>query len=119
MKDKPAKGAPKRIINKQNQDSFAKLLFWARDNQAEIQEKMDAGKTMAEYAAEKGISNSTMSKVLHIIGITFTRSKANPKKGKLFNDLLVVVARIAKGLDINYDEIKPYLPVDTDAATTK
>lgn len=104
-----------KTIRRLTNEEFAKLLFWARDNQIDLQRQVDGGKTIVDIADEKDVAVSTIRSVFDSVGIQHGReTSAAASNGRLFNDLLIVVARMARELNVPHDEIKPYLPVGTE-----
>lgn len=114
--DKKSK-APRATPNRPTYGALIKLAKFVEANKAEIQDQISKGKTVQAIAEGHGVSLSTMRSVLDEAAITHGRAlgpKTPPAKGKLFTDALIVLARIARQLDVKHDEIKPYLPANID-----
>lgn len=97
-------------------EGFAKLLLWAKENQVELQNSTDKGKSVDDIANEHSVSPSSIKSVFDILGITYGRKadKSNGTPSLLFTNLVIVVARLAHQLNVPYDEIKPYVPADVN-----
>ena len=96
-----------------NQAAIVALTLKLDKVRVPLQEKLDRGASMADIALDYKVSPVTMARVLKSMGFNFGKETKHDR-GKLFNDVIVVLARVAEGLNVNYDEIKPYLQVDSD-----
>jgi hypothetical protein len=82
-------------------------------NKFELQSKFDKGEipTIAQFAKNNGITRSTADNVLKMLEIRVpSRYKGADLKSKVCSsEILTVLARVCRELNINHDEIKPYL----------
>lgn len=82
-------------------------------NRFELQSKFDKGEiaTVAQFAKDNGIPRSTADTVLKLLEIRVpSRYKDNGRKKNIsYQEILTVLARVCRELNINHDEIKPYL----------
>lgn len=90
-----------------NHQVFTSLVLWANSNKPEIERRIQSGIPATTIAAEKKMPVSTMRKALTACGISHGRQAAKPSP--LVGDLLTVLARIAKELNVDHKEIAPYL----------
>lgn len=93
--------------------AFAKLLFAMREKKDEIQAELNGKLTVTELAARYEMPVFTTKSALKAIGINFgrvaKRAIRSHQEGGSCAALLIVVARIAEGLAVPHDEIKPFL----------
>jgi len=74
---------------------------------AEYQARLDRGVNMTELGLEHNLSAHVMKKIL--VDMNFTLPGRSKKPSPLLSDLLAVLKRICTELNINHDELKPYL----------
>ncbi len=96
-------------------DEFAKLLVWVMENKPSLQQRFDGGENVTAVAMERRTSPSTMRKALDSAGVELYRNRLEKSRPGTngtsvpLKNILTVVARIARDLNVDYAEIKPYL----------
>lgn len=99
--------------NRTGQENFAIHVLWAKDNKDSIQKSIVEGKTIADYAKEKGIARETMTRVFRLCDIRCGRDIPADAKRSQLDAVTIVLARLCDG-KVPYDELKPFLPKTED-----
>lgn len=99
----------KPSIHKQKHTDIVSLTLKLNADKINIQTKLDAGAPITDMATAYGVTATTLSKILKQMGFANVGRQGKRDNGKLFGDMLIVVARLARELNVNHDEIKPYV----------
>jgi hypothetical protein len=93
----------------QSHAEFGKLVLRVQQDKESIEKKLARGLSMTELAGHYKTTTGSFKSAMDAIGIERPAHQGHSAKGKLFNDLVIVVARLASQLNVDCSEIKPYL----------
>ena len=90
---------------------FGQRLTRAQAEKPKIEAHFAGGGTLTALAEDYGVAESAMKSILEVLGISHKKPKEDNQPSRLdprVTDLLTVVRRIARGLDVEHSEIIKY-----------